>query len=126
MEVIQPPPKKKYFVIIIITYWYGYYSILFQHFFMFFFNIFICFQFVEIKGSLFKKIDKGFLFHISCSDVKERFLYIVLLAIVFIRNMTEFSWDPRKKLDIDTIDKLKWIYLLPLSKYLENLLYFCV
>jgi hypothetical protein len=54
------------------------------------------FQFVEIKGSLFKKIDKGFLYHISCSDVKERFLYIVLLAIVFIRNMTEFSWDPRK------------------------------
>lgn len=52
-------------------------------------------NFVEIKGSLFKKIDKGFLFHISCSDVKERFLYIVLLAIVFIRNMTEFSWDPQ-------------------------------
>lgn len=62
-------------------------------------NIFICSQFVEIKGSLFKKIDKGFLYHISCSDVKERFLYIVLLAIVFIRNMTEFSWDPRKKLN---------------------------
>lgn len=99
----------------------------FNIFFLIFFNIFICFQFVEIKGSLFKKIDKGFLFHISCSDVKERFLYIVLLAIVFIRNMTEFSWDPRKKLDIDTIDKFKWIYLRVLSKYLlENLLYFCV
>ncbi|XP_061185893.1 transmembrane anterior posterior transformation protein 1 homolog [Saccostrea echinata] len=52
-------------------------------------------NFVEIKGSLFKKIDKGFLYHISCSDVKERFLYIVLLGIVFIRNMTEFSWDPQ-------------------------------
>ncbi|XP_062577481.1 transmembrane anterior posterior transformation protein 1 homolog [Saccostrea cucullata] len=52
-------------------------------------------NFVEIKGSLFKKIDRGFLYHISCSDVKERFLYIVLLGIVFVRNMTEFSWDPQ-------------------------------
>lgn len=62
---------------------------------------------MEIKGSFFKKIDKGFLFYIFCSDVKERFLYIVFLVIVFIRNMIEFFWDFRKKFDIDIIDKFK-------------------
>ncbi|XP_060063301.1 transmembrane anterior posterior transformation protein 1 homolog [Ylistrum balloti] len=50
-------------------------------------------NFVEIKGSLFRKIDKELLYHISCSDVKERFHYTILLAVVFIRNMTEFSWN---------------------------------
>ncbi|XP_069140488.1 transmembrane anterior posterior transformation protein 1 homolog [Argopecten irradians] len=50
-------------------------------------------NFVEIKGSLFRKIDKELLYHISCSDVKERFHYTVLLAVVFIQNMTEFSWN---------------------------------
>ncbi|OWF51710.1 transmembrane anterior posterior transformation protein 1 homolog [Mizuhopecten yessoensis] len=50
-------------------------------------------NFVEIKGSLFRKIDKELLYHISCSDVKERFHYTILLAVVFIRNMTEFNWN---------------------------------
>lgn len=51
-------------------------------------------NFVEIKSNMFKKIDKGFLYHIACSDVKERFTYVILLGVVFIRNMTEFSWNP--------------------------------
>ncbi|CAG2256414.1 TAPT1 [Mytilus edulis] len=51
-------------------------------------------NFVEIKSNMFKKIDKGFLYHIACSDVKERFVYVILLSVVFIRNMTEFSWNP--------------------------------
>lgn len=59
---------------------------------------FFFFQFVEIKSNMFKKIDKGFLYHIACSDVKERFTYIILLAVVFIRNMTEFAWNPGEKI----------------------------
>ena len=51
------------------------------------------FQFVELKGSVFKKFEKNNLFQMSCSDVRERFHLIVLLGIVGVRNMTEFSWN---------------------------------
>ncbi|KAK6185588.1 hypothetical protein SNE40_007789 [Patella caerulea] len=51
-------------------------------------------NFVEIKGNLFKRLDRNHLFHISCGDIKERFHYAILLSVVFIRNMTEFSWNP--------------------------------
>lgn len=50
------------------------------------------FKFVELKGSVFKKFDKKNVFQMSCSDVKERFQYLILLLIVFIRNMAEFEW----------------------------------
>ena len=53
----------------------------------------LLFQFVEIKGTLFKRIDVNNLLQISCSDVKERFHLSVLLFVVFMRNMTEFNWD---------------------------------
>ncbi|ELU04873.1 hypothetical protein CAPTEDRAFT_5824 [Capitella teleta] len=50
-------------------------------------------NFVELKGSVFKKFEKNNLFQMSCSDVRERFHLIVLLGIVGVRNMTEFSWN---------------------------------
>ena len=50
-------------------------------------------KFVEIKGSLFKRIDRNNLLRISCSDVRERFHLSALLFIVFVRNMTEFNWN---------------------------------
>lgn len=50
-------------------------------------------QFVEIKASLFKKVDVNHLYQIACSDVKERFHYVILLSVVCIRNMNENSWD---------------------------------
>ncbi|KAL3863661.1 hypothetical protein ACJMK2_005409, partial [Sinanodonta woodiana] len=50
--------------------------------------------FVEIKSNLFRKVDTKNLYQISCSDVKERFHYIILLLVVFIRNMSEVNWDP--------------------------------
>lgn len=56
--------------------------------------IFLCVQFVEIKSSLFKHVDHNSLLYISCSDVKERFHYSILLLVVFVRNMTEFHWNP--------------------------------
>lgn len=49
-------------------------------------------NFVELKGSVFKKVDKSNVFLMSCNDVKERFYNLVFLLIIFIRNMAEFDW----------------------------------
>lgn len=51
-------------------------------------------NFVEIKGSLFRHVDRNNLQQISCSDVKERFHYASLLLVVFVVNMAEFNWNP--------------------------------
>lgn len=50
------------------------------------------FQFVELKGSVFKKFDKNNLFQVSCSDVRERFHLFILLFIVILQTMREYSW----------------------------------
>ncbi|KAK6324358.1 hypothetical protein J4Q44_G00037000 [Coregonus suidteri] len=50
-------------------------------------------NFVEIKGSVFKKFEKNNLFQMSNSDIKERFTNYVLLLIVCLRNMEQFSWN---------------------------------
>lgn len=50
-------------------------------------------NFVELKGSVFKKFEKNNLFQMSCSDVRERFHLCILLVIVVTRNMTEFNWN---------------------------------
>lgn len=49
-------------------------------------------NFVELKGSVFKKFDKNNLFQLTCSDVRERFHLSVLLFIVMIQTMKEFDW----------------------------------
>ncbi|XP_074529385.1 transmembrane anterior posterior transformation protein 1 homolog isoform X2 [Halichoeres trimaculatus] len=51
-------------------------------------------NFVEIKGSVFKKFGKNNLFQMSNSDIKERFTSYVLLLIVCLRNMEQFAWNP--------------------------------
>ncbi|XP_010022644.1 PREDICTED: transmembrane anterior posterior transformation protein 1-like, partial [Nestor notabilis] len=51
-------------------------------------------NFVEIKGSVFKKFEKNNLFQMSNSEIKERFTNYVLLLIVCLRNMEQFSWNP--------------------------------
>lgn len=43
-------------------------------------------QFAEIKGSVFKKIDKEGLFQLTISDVVQRFKIFLLLLIIIIRN----------------------------------------
>uniref|UniRef100_A0A182J9C8 Protein TAPT1 homolog n=1 Tax=Anopheles atroparvus TaxID=41427 RepID=A0A182J9C8_ANOAO len=53
-------------------------------------------NFVELKGSVFKKFDKNNLFQLSCSDVRERFHLSVLMLIVLIQTMKEFSWKPEQ------------------------------
>ncbi|XP_077287080.1 protein TAPT1 homolog isoform X2 [Arctopsyche grandis] len=49
-------------------------------------------NFVELKGSVFKKFDKNNLFQVSCSDVRERLNLFVLLFIVVLQTMREYSW----------------------------------
>lgn len=50
-------------------------------------------QFVELKGSVFRKLTKSNLFQIACVDVRERFHYIVWLTIIVCRNMSDSGWD---------------------------------
>lgn len=49
-------------------------------------------NFVELKGSVFKKFDKTNLFQLTCSDVRERVHLTVLLFVVVIQTMREFNW----------------------------------
>ncbi|KAI8625974.1 DUF747-domain-containing protein [Xylariaceae sp. FL1651] len=46
-------------------------------------------QFVEIKGSVFKKIEKENLFQLTCSDIVERFQTWIILLIIGMRNVVE-------------------------------------
>lgn len=50
-------------------------------------------NFVELKGSVFKKFDKVNVFQMACSDVKERFHFLILLLMILMRNMAEFDWE---------------------------------
>ncbi|KJY00701.1 cytomegalovirus gH-receptor family protein [Zymoseptoria brevis] len=46
-------------------------------------------QFVEIKGTVFKKFEKENLFQITCADVVERFQLWLMLLIIALRNIVE-------------------------------------
>ncbi|KAI8618509.1 eukaryotic membrane protein family-domain-containing protein [Chytriomyces sp. MP71] len=48
-------------------------------------------QFYEIKGFVFKKYDREFLFQLSCSDIVERFHISIFLLIISLRNFVEFT-----------------------------------
>ncbi|KAG7091061.1 hypothetical protein E1B28_010118 [Marasmius oreades] len=48
-------------------------------------------QFVEIKGSVFKKFEKDNLFQITCADIVERFSLALMLTVVAFRNLIELS-----------------------------------
>ena len=49
-------------------------------------------QFVELKGSVFKKFDRNNLLQVACSDIRERFQYCILLLLVVVQTMKEFGW----------------------------------
>ncbi|CAG2122003.1 unnamed protein product, partial [Medioppia subpectinata] len=53
-------------------------------------------NFVELKGMVFKKFEKTNLFQMSCSDVRERFHYIILLIVVIIQTMKEYNWSDKQ------------------------------
>ncbi|KAF4553132.1 putative endoplasmic reticulum membrane protein [Elsinoe fawcettii] len=46
-------------------------------------------QFVEIKGTVFKKFEKENLFQLTCADVVERFQLWLMLSIIGARNVVE-------------------------------------
>ncbi|KAF2116163.1 eukaryotic membrane protein family-domain-containing protein [Lophiotrema nucula] len=46
-------------------------------------------QFVEIKGTVFKRFEKENLFQITCSDIVERFQLWLMLLIIAMRNIVE-------------------------------------
>jgi hypothetical protein len=48
-------------------------------------------QFVEIKGTVFKKFEKENLFQMSCADVIERFHLSLLLSLILLRNLIEHT-----------------------------------
>ncbi|GMK54546.1 hypothetical protein CspeluHIS016_0111320 [Cutaneotrichosporon spelunceum] len=48
-------------------------------------------QFVEIKGSVFKKFEKENLFQIMCADIVERFQLGLMLLVIAMRNMMEMA-----------------------------------
>ncbi|KAG9000332.1 hypothetical protein FRB93_012726 [Tulasnella sp. JGI-2019a] len=48
-------------------------------------------QFVEIKGSVFKKFEKDNLFQITCADIVERFQLALMLVSIAMRNLIELS-----------------------------------
>ncbi|XP_076297672.1 protein TAPT1 homolog isoform X1 [Lasioglossum baleicum] len=49
-------------------------------------------NFVELKGSVFKKFDKNNLFQLSCADIRERFHLMMLLFAVTLQTMKEYAW----------------------------------
>lgn len=48
-------------------------------------------QFVEIKGSVFKKFEKENLFQLTCADIVERFQLTLILTAIGVRNLIEVS-----------------------------------
>ncbi|CCH40929.1 Transmembrane anterior posterior transformation protein 1 [Wickerhamomyces ciferrii] len=50
-------------------------------------------QFAEIKGAVFKKIDREGLFQMSCADVVERFQLLTMLTIISLRNIVQIGND---------------------------------
>lgn len=50
-------------------------------------------NFIEIKGSVFKRFEKNNLFQVTCADVRERFHLFWLLYIVLVRNLSQHQWN---------------------------------
>ncbi|KAJ3348692.1 hypothetical protein HDU83_001095 [Entophlyctis luteolus] len=48
-------------------------------------------QFVELKGSVFKRFERENLFQLACADIVERFQLSVFLLIITIRNFVELT-----------------------------------
>ncbi|EDV22911.1 uncharacterized protein TRIADDRAFT_28365, partial [Trichoplax adhaerens] len=49
-------------------------------------------QFVELKGSVFKRFDRFNLYQMSCADARERFQNFILISIVCLRNLTQYAY----------------------------------
>ncbi|KAH7397788.1 eukaryotic membrane protein family-domain-containing protein [Cadophora sp. MPI-SDFR-AT-0126] len=49
-------------------------------------------QFVEVKSTVFKKIEKDNLFQLTCADIVERFQLWLMLIIIALRNIVEVGY----------------------------------
>lgn len=52
-------------------------------------------NFVELKGMVFKKFEKNNLFHMSCSDVRERHHLLILIIVVLMQTSKAYNWDEK-------------------------------
>ena len=78
-------------------------------------------QFVELKGSVFKKFDKNNLFQVSCSDVRERFHLFALLFLVVVQTMKEYGWrEGKSNNNLKTEHACRLHFLFPVAT-----IYFC-
>lgn len=57
-------------------------------------------NFIELKGSVFKRFDKNYLFQVACADIRERFHLFWLLCIVLVRNMSQHQWNIAESFDL--------------------------
>lgn len=48
-------------------------------------------QFVELKATVFKRFDKENLFQLTCADIVERFQLLLMLVIIWTRNLVEMG-----------------------------------
>lgn len=56
------------------------------------FSVLMANNFVELKGSVFKKFDRTNLFTISCSDVVERFRLFMYISVVLLQNTSRLAF----------------------------------
>ncbi|CAG8560665.1 11308_t:CDS:10 [Paraglomus brasilianum] len=76
-------------------------------------------QFIEIKGSVFKRFEKENLFQLSCADIVERFQLSMFLTIITVRNLVELTGTPQTAF---SILPTSFIPLFPFMSRLETLL----
>ncbi|CAG8506299.1 498_t:CDS:10 [Dentiscutata erythropus] len=76
-------------------------------------------QFIEIKGSVFKRFEKENLFQLSCSDIVERFQLALFLTVITARNLIELSGSPISPF---SILPTSFIPLFPAMTTVETLL----
>ncbi|KAJ3231861.1 hypothetical protein HDU81_003474 [Chytriomyces hyalinus] len=55
------------------------------------FSLLLSNQFIEIKGSVFKRFERENLFQLSCADIVERFQLSVFILIICLRNYVELT-----------------------------------
>lgn len=69
------------------------------------FSVLMANNFVELKGSVFKKFDRTNLFTISCSDVVERFRLFMYISVVLLQNTSRLAFSAASG---EWVGKLGW------------------
>lgn len=84
-------------------------------------------QFSELKSSVFKRIEREGLFQLSCADLNERFMLLVMLSIISSRNLLQMYGNRTSETSIfDSLKPNSWYSDLTFSKSLNNWIGFLV